>query len=83
MQTRTIANNTRLTILLSAGLLMAALTATANAASGNGADGWRKLQDRQNGGQAEQSVRTPERVASANQYAAQVIAANPANYSVR
>ena len=83
MKSKTITNNTRLNILLGAGLLLATLTGTANAASGNGADGWRKLQERQNGQQVEQVVRTAEQIASADQYAAQAIAANSSNYNIR
>ena len=63
-----------------AAMLLAALSAGAYAGSNNGADGWHKLQEVQQGATPTTQPSADQR-ASADNYAAQAIAANPSNYS--
>lgn len=64
-----------------AAILLAALSAGAYAASGNGADGWHKLQEAQQG-TTSSAQPSPDQQAADN-YAAQAIKANPSNYNTR
>lgn len=67
---------------LGVAVLFSTLSVAAFAGSGNGADGWRKLQIQQQGSQQVVQTSSSDR-ASADAYAAQVIAANPSNYNIR
>lgn len=72
MKSITATQTRQLIALLAAGLMMAAAATSANAGSGNGADGWRKLQDRQ----ANQNTEYLGQHASDDNYAAQIINAH-------
>lgn len=66
--------------LISAATLALTLAATANAASGNGADGWYELQQRQTNDTTQTTQKSAAERASADEYAARAISANQPNY---